>query len=564
LPASLQKVDIGRISRTSPRVGILGSQEGSISRRLMVFLGVLSVFGGTSLVLYKAQVETPDIELNWPNSAERVAYGTVIPVGLGAGIGMIPALLASLLIGSGRKKVKLPEELPKELEEKKEPSVPVAADKAKETATSAVRENAPIIPISIETLGSEDNIEIVGMVMANRAEIRSRITGYNERLTEKAEFFSARKKQELSNAEYPEIGDYKILGKLGEGGMGYVYIGQHKIITNDKVVIKVPKKAKNREIEELRQSRLKTEAVSLRTLSGNKNIQRYITFSTLPDGTLYFVSEYIDGITLKEIIESIQERAVRHNEISDKLRADKILLGRFFENPYDSDDPKKELKLKSGQIDGLIALAEKEIKDGSLRKEMIRLLQIFDLKPQEAMLIFRKVATTLEAAHARGIIHRDIQPGNIMLSTEGALKLIDFGIAKDTLSDSQVTMDGGLVGTPNFMPPESCFVKKSAMLIGGKMKGSKEVDKRADIYQATLILYYLLTKGKYIREFSNFSEMMSFANDDDVKATISDLSNIDPAFRELLEKGSQRLPENRYADCSQVLEAANVVISKII
>ena len=73
---------------------------------------------------------------------------------------------------------------------------------------------------------------------------------------------------------------------------------------------------------------------------------------------------------------------------------------------------------------------------------------------QEVVRIGSEVAAALEAAHARGIVHRDIKPGNILLeNTTGRVKVTDFGLAKAS-SDPGVTTTGVLAGTPEYMSPE--------------------------------------------------------------------------------------------------------------
>jgi eukaryotic-like serine/threonine-protein kinase len=83
-------------------------------------------------------------------------------------------------------------------------------------------------------------------------------------------------------------------------------------------------------------------------------------------------------------------------------------------------------------------------------------------------------------AHRSGIVHRDIKPGNLMVDPEGALKIVDFGIAR--LGDSQLTREGMLVGTANYMAPEQ--------LSGGSL------DHRLDIFAVGAVFYELLTYNR--------------------------------------------------------------------
>ncbi len=136
--------------------------------------------------------------------------------------------------------------------------------------------------------------------------------------------------------------------------------------------------------------------------------------------------------------------------------------------------------------------------------EGLSLAQILDkqiaLETELALLIFLDACMALKFAHARGIVHRDIKPGNILISKRAEVKLADFGIAssesEEELSDSTgqtdteptkvsdgLTQHGVTLGTPAYMSPE-------------QITDSRSVDKRADIYSMGVMLYEMLTGTK--------------------------------------------------------------------
>ena len=79
--------------------------------------------------------------------------------------------------------------------------------------------------------------------------------------------------------------------------------------------------------------------------------------------------------------------------------------------------------------------------------------------PAEAIELVAKVADAMHHAHQRGILHRDLKPGNILLDADDQPMITDFGLARDTQQDSGLTQTGAIVGTPGFMPPEQAAGK---------------------------------------------------------------------------------------------------------
>jgi serine/threonine protein kinase/tetratricopeptide (TPR) repeat protein len=103
------------------------------------------------------------------------------------------------------------------------------------------------------------------------------------------------------------------------------------------------------------------------------------------------------------------------------------------------------------------------------------------LSAHESATFCRKVAGALEHAHEKGVIHRDLKPSNIMLPREGQPQVMDFGLAKRESGEITMTIEGRILGTPAYMPPEQARGE------------GHSVDRRADVYSLGVILFELLT-----------------------------------------------------------------------
>ncbi|MBT4693777.1 MAG: SUMF1/EgtB/PvdO family nonheme iron enzyme [Planctomycetaceae bacterium] len=113
------------------------------------------------------------------------------------------------------------------------------------------------------------------------------------------------------------------------------------------------------------------------------------------------------------------------------------------------------------------------------------------IDPDEAVNIFGQLCDGLAKAHASGIIHRDIKPANILMTEDGVPKLTDFGLAKDDTANTGMTMEGAVLGTLDFMPPE-------------QRRAAKLTDHRSDLWSMAATLYQMLTgKSPKIIRFSD-------------------------------------------------------------
>jgi serine/threonine-protein kinase len=144
--------------------------------------------------------------------------------------------------------------------------------------------------------------------------------------------------------------------------------------------------------------------------------------------------------------------------------------------------------------------------------------------------------SALSYAHAHGVIHRDVTPANIIVTSDGTVKLTDFGLAKAP-GDQRLTNSGALLGSPHYMPPE-------------QVKEASDVDARADIYSVGAILYETATGRKAFAADSAFSTMLAHV-DGALVAPIEINPSLPPALNDIILTALQSEPSARFQTADQ-------------
>jgi eukaryotic-like serine/threonine-protein kinase len=159
-----------------------------------------------------------------------------------------------------------------------------------------------------------------------------------------------------------------------------------------------------------------------------------------------------------------------------------------------------------------------------------------------------EVAKGLEYAHSKGIIHRDIKPGNVLISMKGEIKLTDFGIAFKASREDDITKTGTLLGTPSYMSPEQIY-------------SSKDVDSRTDIYSLGVIFYEMLTG---IKPFSNQFTMENVIKIKKGKCqSIRSVNrNVPPSLVNIIKKMMNPKKNKRYDTITQFISKIQPFIMK--
>ena len=164
------------------------------------------------------------------------------------------------------------------------------------------------------------------------------------------------------------------------------------------------------------------------------------------------------------------------------------------------------------------------------------------LTPDEAVSIITQVCSGLAAAHAEGVIHRDLKPGNIMRDASGRVVIMDFGLARSVQGDG-MTQTGMMIGTMEYMSPEQAM--------------GKDLDARSDQFAVGLILYELLTGFMPYQADSAIASLVKRTQEGVVPLVEVD-SSIPPELSQIVCRCLERDPQQRFASVEELAEELEI------
>lgn len=269
------------------------------------------------------------------------------------------------------------------------------------------------------------------------------------------------------------IGNYRLIERLGVGGMGEVWRAQHRLLAKPAAV-----KLIRPEVLEggfgLPLERFEREAQATALLRSVHTIELY-DFGAADDGSFFYVMELLDGLSLEQLVE-------RHGPQS----------------------------------------------------------------PGRTIHLLRQVCRSLDEAHASGLVHRDIKPGNVFVCCLGAdvdfVKVLDFGLVKGPdrveLGDSDLTGHTFVAGTPAYAAPE--------------MTQREEVDGRADLYSLGCVGYWLLTGTPVFRSKTPLSLIVDHVKEPPEPPSSRLEGGVPADLEAVVMRCLEKSPPARYASAAEL------------
>ncbi len=189
----------------------------------------------------------------------------------------------------------------------------------------------------------------------------------------------------------------------------------------------------------------------------------------------------------------------------------------------------------SGTDDGVPYIVMEYVPGQTLREVLSREGR---LPPARAVEVALQVVEALGYAHSKGIVHRDVKPGNVMITPEGRVKVMDFGIAR-AISGETITQTATVLGTANYLSPEQAE--------------GREVDHRSDLYSVGVLLYEMLTGRPPFTGENPVSVAYAHVREAPVPPRRIN-PDISPALEAVVMKALAKNPANRYQSAQEMKE----------
>jgi YVTN family beta-propeller protein len=202
----------------------------------------------------------------------------------------------------------------------------------------------------------------------------------------------------------------------------------------------------------------------------------------------------------------------------------------------------------AGEVEGLLYIAMRYV-PGTDLKALLR--NEGALEPERALALVAQVGSALDAAHERGLVHRDVKPSNVLLAGRAGHEhcyLADFGLSTSASDRSAVADPQQIVGTIDYVAPEQ--------IRGG------DVDGRADVYSLACLLYESLTGDVPFRRPSDVAVIYAHLEETPPKASERG-ATLRPELDAVLARGMAKAPDKRWESCAALVEAARSAVGGV-
>lgn len=251
----------------------------------------------------------------------------------------------------------------------------------------------------------------------------------------------------------------------------------------------------------------------------------------------YGLLERIGGNATSAVYDAFDDAAVRHvalKMIVADLQDERETRERFVREARVTADlvhPNVVQVLEVGDDGGHPFIAMELLAGKPLNEHLAQHQPTLD----ERVGLMRQLFAGLHVAHAHDVVHRDIKPGNLFVTDQGVLKVLDFGLAR--LKASTLTATGQVVGTPDFMSPEQA-------------EGLK-VDHRSDIFSAAAVCYWIVSGRPPFARGNLRSTLQALLSEAPAPITTPAISD---RLMAVITKGLAKAPDSRYQSVAEMLD----------